>query len=383
MADTELAIESQRLPRENGANGTGNSQCLRMERIASSGSHNYQHLPMEDAIIHERFASCKELNILVVGCYHMGKSTLINSIFFEEGNEYIVKAEEGEMAHCTVHVQKYPLKIKGIQFNIYDSPGFQDGDEDDMVYMRWISRECPKIHLVIYCTKMGDPVRPSEIDAIRNLTLTFKKKIWKNAIIALTFANQVDPVNPSENVEEHFAKVEQQKLADLERAFKQSNINSIFNDIKTHILPVGSARVLHLPGKIEDWRVSFWKGCIEACAEEGKGALLVLARANHHLMATVGAATSTVSGGVAIVVGMGTIVAGAALSATGFLAPLGVPMIVGGVVGTGFGIAAAAGGATNLAAIGKEKEANKKEEKRAEKRIKKRIEERAKKQTVL
>ena len=39
----------------------------------------------------------KELNVVVVGRFQVGKSTLINSFFFREGNGYRQKAKEGAM----------------------------------------------------------------------------------------------------------------------------------------------------------------------------------------------------------------------------------------------------------------------------------------------
>ena len=59
-----------------------------------------------------------------------------------------------------------------------------------------MSCECPNIHLIIYCKKMGEPIRPAEKAALRTLHKTFGSSIWHNTIIALTFANFVDPPDP-------------------------------------------------------------------------------------------------------------------------------------------------------------------------------------------
>ena len=62
-------------------------------------------LPLEDAI-REKLESSKELNIVIVGCYQVGKSTLINSLFFEKGKKYRERAEEGSMGprHLVQHL---------------------------------------------------------------------------------------------------------------------------------------------------------------------------------------------------------------------------------------------------------------------------------------
>ena len=51
--------------------------------------------------------------------------------------------------------------------------------------------KCPEIHLIIYCAKMGEPVRPEEATALENITTSFGEAIWENVVIALTFANKV------------------------------------------------------------------------------------------------------------------------------------------------------------------------------------------------
>ena len=43
---------------------------------------------------------------------------------------------------------------------------------------------------------MDDAVRPDEDKALANLTSTFGEAIWKNVVIALTFANKVEPADP-------------------------------------------------------------------------------------------------------------------------------------------------------------------------------------------
>ena len=46
---------------------------------------------------------------------------------------------------------------------------------------------------------MGDPVRPEEDTALCNLTNTFGESIWENVVIALTFANEIQPADPDED----------------------------------------------------------------------------------------------------------------------------------------------------------------------------------------
>ena len=95
-------------------------------------------------------------------------------------------------------------------------------------------------------------------------------------------------------------------------------------ELKMRTYPVGSAKVLELPGMGEDWRAEFWYGCIEACREEGKGAAFKMAwKDPAFLMKVVGASLSTATGAAGAAGGAGCVIAGIALTATGILAPVG------------------------------------------------------------
>ena len=132
----------------------------------------------------------KEINILVICCYHVGKSTLINILFFD-GEE---KAPEGRsMRPCTSEVDCYPTLVDGILFNFFDSPGLQDGRQGDRDYISTMAEKCSTPSLLIYCTKLGDPIKPHEKEALGNLASAFGENVWKKFVIALTFANEVRP----------------------------------------------------------------------------------------------------------------------------------------------------------------------------------------------
>ena len=111
---------------------------------------------------------------LVLGRFQVGKSTLINSLFYEKGKKYVKYAEEGDAKKATTtDVKPYPIDYHGVVCHVYDSPGLQDGQTADVHYLMKIKRECPDIHLIIYCTKMNEPIRPDEDKALHNLRYTF------------------------------------------------------------------------------------------------------------------------------------------------------------------------------------------------------------------
>ena len=368
---THSSVTSEQ-QRQGESSDEGQGQSPRL----NSKIQSIRDVPVEDAV-QEKLKDITELNIVVVGCFSMGKSTLINSLFFERGKKYKKEAKEGSSGPCTTRKtakKPYVLEIKGINYNIYDSPGLQDGSQEDLELLEWISERHDKIHLVIYCTRMDEPIRPSEIEAMNNVTTAFKKSIWNNTVFALTFANKVEPSDPEVEEDEYFEEVSKGQAKELNNIFisKLSLPEATIKKIEKNIFPAGSARKLQLPGRSHDWRVDFWRGCLDACDPEGKEALFELYKTRDYInMSTASASVSTASGAIAIIGGVGSMIAGTALTATGILAPVGVPLIVGGGVSTVLGVAATAGGAGGIHANIKAKKEEKERKKRAAEKARK------------
>ena len=333
-------------------------------------------VPVEDAF-KEKLRGVPELNIAVVGCFNMGKSALINCLFFEKDQKYNKKAKEGSGESCTTREaakEPYVLEINDVRYNIYDSPGLQDGSDDDLELLQWISQRHDKIHLVIYCTRMEEAIRPAEIEAMKNVNKAFKKSIWNNTVIALTFANKVEPSDPEIDESEYFEKVLKEQVEKLKNIFisELSLQEATLMKIANNIFPVGSARKLDLPGRSQDWRVDFWLGCLDACDPEGKKALFELYKTTHYIDMSAGGVKAALASGIAgIVGGVGCMVAGTALTATVFLAGPGIPLLVGGAVGTGLAIGATVGGGRSLYASKKAMKEETERKKREDKKEKK------------
>ena len=320
---------------------------------------NLEDFKLEDAV-QAKLDAAKSMNILITGKHKVGKSTLINSLFYIKGKPYKRVAEEGDFELTTKEVTCHTREFFGISFNIYDTRGLQDGQGSDIDYMREMQKKCGTVHLVIYCTKLEEPIRPEDVQVLKNITLAFGITFWENVVIALTFANNIRPVDPDDDEQEFFEERLKKKTELLCRRFKEEKGLHIgeerANQLSNRILPTGSARDLKLPGGIEDWRVDFWCGCLDACKEEAKGAVLKLAWKNPLFVAkVVGTSVATGSGAAAVVGGSGAVGAGIGLCATGFLLPLGIGLIVGGAIGGMLGVGSAAGGGAGLWLTIKEK----------------------------
>ena len=231
----------------------------------------------------KRIEASKVLNIVIVGEYQVGKSTLIRALLSLKGTKMDM-AEYSLHSTKDVRVQKIQME-KATTVNIYEPPGFQ-GESNDLKYMQVTARECPNIHLIIYCKRMGENMTEIEKNTFKNLNQAFGGSVWNKLIIALTFANLVDPPDPGADVVEYFKEIKARNIEDFNLTFKEFNIKDQLIK-RVHIYPVGSAKVLHLPGMAEDWRTTFWKGCLDACNEEGRETLLNLAGSDSHSVVKV------------------------------------------------------------------------------------------------
>ena len=83
----------------------------------------------------------------------------------------------------------------------------------------------------------------------------------------------IEPVDPKTDEEEHFQDVQWQKERQLCDAFDKLSVRKeVVYSLSQRVHPTRSATKLSLPGGVQDWRVDFWRGCLDACQPEGKEA---------------------------------------------------------------------------------------------------------------
>ena len=219
--------------------------------------------------IREKFQDGEPINILVTGKFKVGKSTLINTLFYKEGEPYEI-AEDGFFDPTTEEVVPYQFETNGIVYKIYDSPGLQDDEdgENDTAYLNNIKENCPKLHLIIYCTKINDSLRADDRRVLCNLYSMFTEDILQSTVIALTHADEVKPARPNVSEDEFFIQILEAKKRELEEYFETMLSPTLAQTLAQRIFPTATVREFRLP-VTDDWRVDFWTGCIEA-ARPGK-----------------------------------------------------------------------------------------------------------------
>ena len=157
----------------------------------------------------------KSVNIFITGKTGTGKTSLVNSLV---GN--IVSQEGTSLDPGTTNVSRYRQKLDEIVINVWDSPGLQDGTGQEAEYVNNIIRRWKKIDLFVFCVRMSEirfvPGNP-DIISMHLPKEALGSSIWKNALLVLTFANDVVNLGitqglQGEALEEYFeGKIEEWK----------------------------------------------------------------------------------------------------------------------------------------------------------------------------
>ena len=215
-----------------------------------------------------KYSKAKSISILVTGKTGSGKSTLINGIL---GLDVKGQAKEGhDLKACTTKVEVYQGEKGEISAKVWDSPGLQDGTENQDEYIKQMKENCSNGDLTIYCIKISDrkPFSGSdEVRAMKKLTEAFGHDFWKTTIIVLTFANSYQLIDTNWNNLDDQEKplVYERKIQQWRERIRESltnNINVPDEIVRAiRIVPAGHYREPHLPG-YKFWLSNLWLHCI-------------------------------------------------------------------------------------------------------------------------
>ena len=218
-----------------------------------------------------------KFSLLITGKTGVGKSSLVNALVGRK-----VAKEGRKKVACTPEVTSYRVTIEGVNICVWDSPGLGDGTTNDEKNLAEIgSKITEKLDLVIFCLKMDDQrFHRDDKDAFKILTENFGKKLWKNAVIALTFANKVEDPDGGDR-EAYF----EQDLVNWQEAIHLFLSNNLFLDPELvqslPLVPTGYYRQASvLPsGDHKNWLSKFWTACYKVARKSTAFSLYRINRA--------------------------------------------------------------------------------------------------------
>ena len=220
----------------------------------------------------------REICLLITGKTGTGKSALINGIIGESVTE-----GRGPLDPKTMAMEAFKRTLRGIPITVFDSPGLQDGTENEKQYLLDMGRKCKKVDLVLYTLKITDRrLHPEDVEAMRKLTNAFGAQFWQSAMFVMTFANEVhDPERPGD--EEQNSKYFEERLDTWKTKLPQTlekELNVMRKVAKqVPIVPAGYYKQVHLPGH-RYWFGEFFKTALNRMSEYSKDGYMLMLRFN-------------------------------------------------------------------------------------------------------
>ena len=144
-----------------------------------------------------KLLKANEINILISGVTGVGKSSLINALV---GVKDLAKEGDGPNPMTAV-VTRYEACANGVRIYVWDSPGLQDGTDQDDAYVADMKAKCSSYDLVLYCSSLQSVRFPVTGDkkSVKLFTNAYGDEFWSRAVYVLTYANNIPPGNDKKN----------------------------------------------------------------------------------------------------------------------------------------------------------------------------------------
>ncbi|MGK7958426.1 MAG: GTPase [Crocosphaera sp.] len=178
----------------------------------------------------------QKISFLLTGRTGVGKSSTIN---FLMGKKI---APVGDFEPTTIEVKNYQSNINGVEIIINDTPGLCDDLEEvgnDYKYLELMRTEVTKVDSMWFVSRLDEArVGLEEKKGIKLISECFTPKIWEQAIIIFTFADNVSPKKYPYTLQKRTELIRKEisKYAGVQIA---NNIPSVAVDNKNKLTPDG------------------------------------------------------------------------------------------------------------------------------------------------
>ena len=229
------------------------------------------------------FENSDKVKIFITGKTGVGKSTLVNGLVGKK------VAKEGEtLDRETSVVTDYSCNHRFVDVTVWDSPGLQDGTNQEGQYLEDMKAKCSDMDLSIYCVSLketrffeGCP----DILAMKKLTNLFGKRMWANAMFVLTFANLAEDLD-SQILEEDDDEKKVQLFKDKIQRWKEVLAGALIKDVgvdkevaeRIEVVPAGHETTPELLDR-PHWLSPVWFAALYAMNSRAQPAMVKL---NYH-----------------------------------------------------------------------------------------------------
>ena len=205
----------------------------------------------------EEKAGKTSFKVVVFGRSKSGKSSLVNSLL---GNQL---AEDSSGFVCKQTAMNRHSDIHSI--TVFDTPSLGSLDRTTEAILDEVAEKTEgSIDLLLYCIDMRRRLNRNDVDYIREITNKYSKSVWRNAMVVLTFANEIQ-IGSLQDFSSHCDKIKDFFQECLESEIGLSN--SVAKNIP--FVPVGR----YLPD-CKDWENGFWKSAMDTVQASGRPAQL-------------------------------------------------------------------------------------------------------------
>lgn len=201
-------------------------------------------------------SSHNNFKVLIAGKMGTGKTTIVRG--FKEN--YSPQNEDSLLPH-TLNVTSYEYTHNGVNFTLIDTPGLNDNIEgSNYLYLKEMVTDEPD--MLLFAIKMDDEFRPEDRNVMENVSNAFGWKVWKKAVIILTFANKVrsEGMDHKDRESKKFYNNKREEIAlDVTNTLLSFNVEGkVANNIP--VVPVGlvSQPLIPSDGRGKSWIKEFW-----------------------------------------------------------------------------------------------------------------------------